>query len=137
MKILCLILLFTFTVGSCFGQTTKSTNTKNDYLKKARNQKTAAKILAVSGIVVGMVGFGVAYNNLLEDAFTGEENASGAGAVITGAVMVAGSVPLLIASGRNRRKAFLLSIKNEKMHYPYKTNPIQRPVPSLSLSMHL
>ncbi len=70
MKIFCLMLLFTFTVGSCFGQTTKSTNTKNDYLKKSRNQKTAALVLLGGGFVVTMVGVGVASNNFWEDIIT-------------------------------------------------------------------
>ncbi len=137
MKIFCLIFLFTFTVGSCFGQATKSTNTKNDYLKKSRNQKTAAWVLLGGGFVVTMVGVGVASNNFWEDIITGKESARGTGAAITGLALMAGSVPLFIASGKNRRKAFSLSIKNEKMHYPYKNSLLQKPVPSLSLTMNL
>ncbi len=131
------MLLFTFTVGSCFGQATKSSLTKNDYFKKSKNQKIAAWVLLGGGFVVTMVGVGVASNHFWEDIITGSESERGTGAAITGVASMAGSVPLFIASGKNRSKALSLSKKNEKLHYPYKNNPIQRPVPSLSLSMHL
>ncbi len=136
-KIFCLVLLFASTAGSCIGQTTKSTNTKNDYLKKSRNQQTVGWVLLGGGFVVTMVGVGVASNNFWEDIITGKESARGTGAAITGVAMMAGSVPLFIASGKNRRKAFSLSIRNEKMHYPYKNSLLQKPVPSLSLTMNL
>jgi hypothetical protein len=136
-KIFCLVLLFASTAGSCIGQTTKSTNTKNDYLKKSRNQQTVGWVLLGGGFVVTMVGVGVASNNFWEDIITGKESARGTGAAITGVAMMAGSVPLFIASGKNRRKAFSLSFTNQKLPYLYKNRLTNESAPSVTLIVSL
>ncbi len=86
--------------------------------------------------MVTVAGISIAQNHLWDETFYGAENIKGTGALITGLALMAGSVPLFIASGRNRRKAFSISMKNEKMHYPYKNTPVQSAIPSLSISMN-
>ncbi len=137
MKKIFSLLLLVFSVCSCFSQATTSQQKQIDFLNKSKNQKTAAWVLLGGGFAVSVVGIGVASNHLWDELIYGAEDTKGVGATITGFALMAGSVPLFIASGRNRRKAFSISMKNEKVNFPYKNTPIQRAVPSLSVSMHL
>ena len=108
-----------------------------NYLKKSKNQQTVALVLLGSGFVVTVVGFVVASNHIWEDFFTGRESARGTGAAITALALMAGSVPVYIASRKNRRKAFSLSFTNEKRPYLYKNSLTNKFIPSLTLGVNL
>ncbi len=136
MKKICFLLLLAFTASSCFSQVSTSPQIQSEFLEKSKNQKTAAWVLLGGGFVVTVAGISIAQNHLWDETFYGAENTKGTGALITGLALMAGSVPLFIASGRNRRKAFSISMKNEKMHYTYKNTPVQSAIPSLSISMN-
>jgi len=80
--------------------------TRADYLQKSKNQKTAGWILLGSGAVLSVTGL-VIYRNSIEDSNNPFEflKGKGAGASAIGFLAMAGSIPLFIASGKNRRKA--------------------------------
>lgn len=84
---------------------------KADYLKKSKNQSTAAWILVGGGAVMVSVGSIIGLNDVAESLgsiFTGEtEEPSDAGPILfyTGAAAMLGSIPLFIASSRNKRNA--------------------------------
>ncbi len=82
--------------------------TKQDYLKKSRGQKTAAWILLGSGAT------------LLAIAAPGEVSFDILPVlVIGGTAATLGSIPLFIASGRNKRKAMRVS-----SHFEIQKKPV-------------
>ena len=91
----------------------------------------------LSGIVVGMTEATVAVVGALA---TGEEQStSSAGGVLffTGLAGVAGSIPLFIASGRNRRKAASISINYQKVSQFQNSAFVNKSLPSLTLKFNL
>ena len=106
------LLLFALPVIS-FCQKTSDTvpSIKTDYLVKSKNQKTAAWVLLGGGTALIGIGFliGDSKNSTFDDAATG--------AVLGGIGLLStiGSIPLFIASGKNKRKAMkaFTSIKME------------------------
>lgn len=88
---------------------------KADYLKKSKNQSTAAWILVGGGAAMVSVGTIIGITDgakALGSIFSGEtEEPSNAGPILfyTGAAAMLGSIPLFIASSRNKRKANSMS----------------------------
>ncbi len=103
-----LLLLFVFSV---FSQ--DSLKNKDHFLQKSKKQKTAAWILLGGGATLTIVA-GVI---LLGQYYVGsDENTVASVMAYTGLAAMVGSIPLFIASGRNRRKAGAsVSIKMEKV----------------------
>jgi hypothetical protein len=108
----------------CFCQSSKHQMSKEDYLRKSKNQKTAAWIMALGGSTALIVGsamaaddFGDGWNNFLNpNPVPDHDNSDLAAALaISGAAAIVGSIPLFIASGRNKRIAYSLSFKSEKV----------------------
>jgi hypothetical protein len=89
-------------------------NEQDYYLQKSKNQKTAAWILLSGGIVCAGIGVAIGVSqidNMLISAFEGNNTNRGTGATIlfyAGSAMALGSIPLFIAAGKNKRKAFLM-----------------------------
>ena len=106
-----------------------ATSFSQDYLKKSKNQKTAAWILLGGGSALVVTGILLANNAALDNLGTG------AGVAIAGGVAVLGSIPLFLASGRNKRKGMRLSFKNETAPQFLKGSFVYRPVPSVSLKI--
>ena len=97
---------------------------REDYLKKSKGQKTAAFILL--GVGVGMFAI-AAPGNVSFDAL---------GTLVgIGAVATLSSIPLFIASGRNKRKAMAAtaSFKIETGAGIQNTSIISRSYPAISL----
>ncbi|MFC0775042.1 hypothetical protein [Terrimonas alba] len=102
-----LVITLTFIIGnSVFGQQTEPALalTKQDYLQKSKNQKTAAWIMLGGGAVMSTGAIIWAVNNLFEPD-QGESVL-----FFAGLGSMAGSIPLFIASGRNKRKAATISL---------------------------
>jgi len=95
---------------------------KIDDFKKSKKQKTVAWGLLGGGVVLTSTGFAVGMNKFTDDLaniFTLQEpESSGDGEVLfyTGLAAMAGSIPLFIASSKNKRKGEKMSIvfKTEK-----------------------
>ena len=120
-----------------------STLTKQDYLQKSKHQKTAAWILLGSGTALIIAGSAIALNDATNDiigVWVGQSDPgdNGGTALFLAGVAVAGvSIPLFIASGRNKRKAMEFSLNNQKiMMQPYR-GFASRVAPSLSLRVQL
>ena len=106
---------------------------RQDYLKKSKNQKTVAWILLAGG--VGLIGTGLLIGNGDESSF--DDAASGgiiAGAGIASALV---SVPLFIASKRNQTKAMQLSAGLQRQLVPVQTATTFRQHARPTLSMKL
>jgi len=99
---------------------------KTDYLAKSKSQKTAAFIL---------LGIGV---TTLTIAAVGDLDLDALGAVVVvGGVATIASIPLFIASGKNKRKAMNASafIKMETVPLLQKQSYMQNSYPALSVNI--
>jgi len=103
--------------ASSFAQTTNPAQpfSPEDYRKKSKSQLTAAYIFLGGGTVLAAagvaIGFGEAVNTIGNIFNPDEVSTSNTGEVLfyTGLVSMAGSVPLFIASSRNKKKAASVS----------------------------
>ncbi len=114
----------------------------NQYLLKAKKQKTAAWICLGGGLVLASTGVVIGAANMASDVIvsfaTLEETQSdytGEGVLmLLGCAGIVTSIPLFIASGKNRQKARLL-FSNQKtfgLHHG-----ISKKIPGLTVSISL
>lgn len=119
--------------------------TKADYLQKSKNQSTAAWILVGGGAVMVTAGAVVGLNDAAESLgsiFTGEtKEPSDAGPILfyTGAAAMLGSIPLFIASSRNKRKANSMSafFKMENRPLLHRNSFSKASYPALAIKINL
>ncbi len=107
-----------------------STLTKQDYLKKSKTQKTVGWILMGAGIVstgLGSVQVNPNYGS----------NTNRNGLLIAGLAAIGTSIPLFIASVKNRRKATSLSFQIHQIPQLQQTSIVYYPIPSLRLKINL
>ena len=127
-------LLLTMSVTSFCQQTNPApTLIKQDYLKKSRNQKTAAWCLLGGGV------FAFGLGSIQPDFLKGAEK-SGAPQImvmLTGMVSMGVSVPFFISAAKNKKKAMSLSFKNETLPQIYKSRLVYNNIPSLTLKINL
>ena len=117
MRIIIFFTLLLIVSGRSFSQQTAAVTppVKTDYLKKSKNQSTAAWILLGGGFAFTTTGIILGINSVATEivgAFTGEQsNTFEVGAVFfyTGLASMVGSIPLFMASSRNKRKASAVS----------------------------
>ena len=125
------LILAVFTTG--YGQQTTETIqeiTKADYLKKSKNQKTAAWILAGVGtlsVILGTIEVNPDYG----------ENNNSSFFLVGGLVAIGASVPLFIASARNKKKGMSLSFKNNTVPRLRNNNLNYSSIPSIGLKIGL
>lgn len=144
MKKLMIAILLIMICTSVFSQQTQNTNplTKQDYLQKSKNQKIAAWALLGGGAALtagGLIWFGNEFEiNLYEEDDSGD---SGEGGIILAGIGVAamgGSIPLFVASVRNKNKAMKMNanIKMEKAGTFNQTGFVSRPYPAVSFRLN-
>lgn len=100
-KILTVIVLLAC-IAKVFSQ--EQTKTRDYYLNKSKSQKTTAYSL----LIIGGVGVGAGF--LIGDSKNSSFSAAGAGAILGGLgfLSMLGSIPLFLASSKNKRKASLV-----------------------------
>ena len=104
--------------------------TKTNYLKKSKNQKTAAWILAGVGslsLLLGAIEVNPEHGGNNNRAFF----------IAGGLVAIGASVPLFIASARNKKKGTSVSFKNNVVPQLRNNNFSYSSVPSISLKFRL
>jgi hypothetical protein len=147
-KIIVLTMLLAISATSFSQQTTSSPAlTEQDYLKKSKGLKTAAWLLLGGGFACTITGYVILKNSVLAgDNFFGISYNTGeldkdfvAGEIFffTGAAAILGSIPLFIASSRNKRKGMSLSFKNETILQLQKNSFVYSSIPSLTLKISL
>ena len=145
-KQLFLILSMAFAAYSYGQQTiTEAPAVKTDYLKKSKKQKTAAWILLGGGAIVSTIGTVIASNNVVDEIgslFDGTHDAgyaTGVSLMGVGIAAMAGSIPLFIASGKNRRKAIAASVSIDiKRNYRAESFTVKSSAcPALTLKLSL
>jgi hypothetical protein len=136
-NILCAVLL-AITVTSFSQQTNPSKPvTRADYLKKSKNQKTIGWILLGGGAALSISGVIIIASKASTLDLESDGFAVGEVMNYTGLAAMVGSIPLFIASGKNKRKGVSLSFKNEKAQQIQKSSFVYRPVPSVTLKIRL
>ena len=112
-KILAAFLLFAFSTA-CFAQepVPAKTKTKEELLKKSKNQRTAAYIMGG----VGAVAFSAGFITLVEGLDSESKTNNGVGLMIAGEVVAVGGLVMYIVSGKTKKKANAMtaSFKMEK-----------------------
>jgi len=114
--------------------------TKDYYLKKSKNQKTAGWVLLGGGVVMASVGLAISSRQITDDPIgyltTDKGNASVAVA-ITGLGISLFSIPFFISSAKNARRAATISFNNQKVYYLQQNGLALKTVPSLTLRISL
>jgi uncharacterized membrane protein len=132
----------------CFNSFSQQTTpapvlSKQDYLKKSKSQRTTGIVLASVGGVLVIAGAMLAVEGTAEEIggiFTGEtsrKDDNGAVLFIAGTACMIGSIPLFIASGRNRKLAMSMSFRYQHTDYWQKTLLAKKNIPALSLKINL
>lgn len=128
-KIMIYFLLLSLPVSSFCQKSNDSVPViKTDYLAKSKNQKTAAFILLGVGVTT------------LTIAAVGDLDFDALGAVVVvGGVATVASIPLFIASGKNKRKAMKASafIKMEKATSFQRQSFVQSSYPAIAFKINL
>lgn len=134
-KNLCLSFLL-ITAIQCFAQQDPPTPPV-DYLQKSKKQRTAAKVMLGAGTAMALISILVVTDDVVGILEPGDkENASLADVLGFGGLAVAaGSIPLFIASGRNKRKAMNLSFNSQKILIPQRNNWSTLAVPSIKITI--
>lgn len=144
-KFLLVLLIMTYLADSKGQGQRQSQMTKADYLKKSKNQSTAAWVLVGGGAVMVTAGAVIGLNDAAESfgsIFTGDtKEPSAAGPILfyTGAAAMLGSIPLFIASSRNKRKANSMSafFKMENRPLLHSNSFTKTSYPALAIKINL
>jgi len=122
---------------------------QKNFLQKSKNQKTAAWVLLAGGFAMSTTSILIAtpkatedYANIFTGFFTAEPVPQNDYTVetillVTGSAAMLSSIPLFIASGKNKRKAMSLVFKKETATQIQKNSFVHRSVPSLTLKISL
>src|SRR5262245_37245626 len=108
-----LLLVFAFLFVFQSQSNAQNDSLRQHYLKMSKSQNSGAWVMFGAGITCIIVGVIVAepVETSLRASLGQEVNTKkGTGAFIAGAVFIAGSIPLFIASGKNKRKAASISV---------------------------
>lgn len=145
------LFLYLLLIGSTalFSQQTKHLRfSKEEYLKKSKNQKTVATIfLGTGGTLIlaavlipkgkqmtetwGSIGGIPIYNTYYKN-----ETLKGTlGA--TGILLLIPGIPISLASHKNKKRSMKVSFKNETVPHLYKTSLVNQSLPALSLKIGL
>ena len=132
--IICGVLLAMATVT--FSQQIKPSKpvTRADYLKKSKDQKTGALVLLIGGSAVVVTGI------LLSNQASFDNLGTTAGIAMAGGLAVLGSIPLFLASGRNKRKGMQINaffkLENAPVIHGYSMAHTSYPAVSIKIKLH-
>jgi len=133
-KMISLLLLFAVSLTVFSQQNDPSpVLTKQDYLKKSKGQKTAAWILLGGGFLCTALG-SVSFN---PDGPMGGESSNNTVFLVTGLAAMGTSIPLFIASSKNKKRAASLGFRMEKTPSLQQQNFVHHSYPALTLNLSL
>jgi hypothetical protein len=118
------------------GNFSDSSTLKAEYLKKSKNQKTAAWAMLAGGIAMASVGGILVYANF--DLYT-QNTAADVGGVlfVIGACSALGSIPFFISSSHNAKKAASISFKNQELFLPHGNPLYVKSQPAITLKIKI
>ena len=109
---------------------------KTDYLKKSKNQKIAAWVLLGGGIILETTTWIIAIQDIEYGSDVSRTTLLVMG--FTGGAAMLGSIPLFIASGKNKKKAMSMSanIKMEKATMIERQSFVQSSYPAIAFKIN-
>ena len=116
---------------------------RDSLLQKSKNQKTGAWVLLGGGAALALGGAAVTANSATNALFDVIDNGSGktspAGGIMiaAGLASMAGSIPLFIAAGKNREKAFRISAGVQQVSMPVKSGWTWQQQPAITLAISI
>ena len=130
-KLIICLLPLVLTISSFSQQTQFS---KEDYLEKSKKQNTGAWVMLGTGtaLATGGVVWGASKGVFCDCDYTGPNIM-----FFTGLGLMVGSIPIFIASGKNKRKAMSMSFKFQHIPQLPNTTKINQPIPSFNLKVSL
>ena len=147
MKKIIFLLSFAVATTCCSAQNTDNTKpvTKNDFLQKSKNQKTGAWVLVGGGGGLLIVGAIISFTNSTSEALDAitlqevkeKDKTLQTVLMVTGGAAILGSIPLFVASSRNKHKAASLTFKSEFFPQLQNSMVFYKPIPSISLKINL
>ena len=130
---------FLIFIVTCYGQVPNSS--KDYFLEKGKNQKTAAWIMLTGGTAVAITGFVLANKQIDNDDPLNLDNLeTGGGFAILGIVGIGSalaSIPFFISSAKNKRRAAAISFKNQRMLLPMQSAFVLKTQPAFTLKIEL
>ena len=119
--------------------------TSDDYLKKSKHQKTAAWILLGGGAALFITGLAIPQgeeqwvDTWVIPTVSHKNDGVKAALYLTGTLSMLGSIPLFIASGRNKRKAVAASASFQMQKRPViqVASVVNRLYPAVSIRISL
>ena len=122
--------LLLFFAISVFSQEVKN---KEYYQAKSKRQKTGAKVMLIGG--AALIGAGFLIGDRKESSF--DDAATGAIIGGIGFGLMIGSIPVFIASGKNKRKAASLSFNNIPIPQIKNSSMVYQRMPAVSIKIEL
>jgi len=122
-------------VINCFGQSV----TKTDYLKKSKNQKTAAFVLLGVGAALDIGGIIATISNAnkeVDNLFSSDNSVNHSAEYVlysAGTASLLGSLALFIISKGNKKKALSLGIDTKQFHELKKSSLYAVRYPALTM----
>jgi hypothetical protein len=109
---------------------------REDYLKKSKNQKKVGWILLGGGVTLITVGLLVTDKQIDDDPWgyiTGEYAGGSMVLALAGVGSTLASIPFFIASGKNKRRGAAVSFKMEKANIINQWALSNNPYPAISI----
>ena len=138
MKSIPLLIMLAISTNIFCQQNTPVINT--EYLKKSKTQKKNAFIMLGGGAALFLTGIVIPKGELVHSSILGDDYKNDGikgGLELTGIISMLGSIPLFIASSKNKKKAMSVSFKNNPSQQIQRGSFVNRSVPSLTFKIHL
>lgn len=125
---ICTMLLILSTTSFCQETQHSTSLTREEYLKKSKTQK-----------IVGFVFLGAGAITLISVSGGNSDLNTLSTVVVAGGLLTVASIPLFIASGRNKRKAknASVSFNFEKIQYIHQSQLSFHSIPAISIKLNL
>ncbi len=116
-----------------------SAQTKDDYLLKSKHQKTTAWVLLGAGLTLDFIGTYELLYGISEIGNGQHHNKIGASIplILLGGAAAIISIPLFIASPKNKHKAMSITLSNQLLPALVKNTTVRRSLPSIGLQFKL
>ena len=132
----CLLMMLTVVAQQIPQDSTTHTLTKEEYLKKSKGQKTGAIVLLAAGGTLALIGAAVSVDEGVDYVFGEDSNGDVGGVLfVVGGVAMLGSIPLFVASRKNKEKAMKVSFKNELALQLQKGSMYYKSIPSVNIKI--
>lgn len=144
-KIVLSITVLVFVIQSYCQTTTSPSISKDEYLKRSKDQAKVGFILLGAGVITQAVGVLIPRGNVkpvsLVDIFSGtrsyENDDTKTGLILAGFISELCSIPFFISSGKNKHRAASVSFNNQKILFPQHNALAVKTQPAITLKIRI